>query len=471
MTTAAAPQPRRERADSRNLELMRKMHAKGGYDPMPTDQHQWQRAKGEPMVNRIWAALCWYTVHIQPKPAHVPIVGFATLDDGVTPLMFPDLVKSLDEDQGNVRRGWIDGQQKGLWHRDDQGRLWLHGDVTAAKVAEANKQRKEVCTRDFTPRDLLKIKTLPKERQEELFRVWEAEDAYYHAEHAELKAKNDAKHSGIKDNIRAEFGLEVRRLAKKPRPPLEVPECLLHFVQTGSDTPVPTDAKNGFVQTSASLFPSEENTEVEGQSVGQVSPIPEEADRPTPPAPKPNGHDPDEPAAPETPSSDVPNLQQNAAGPASPEDPELAAVAGVIHAELGRACPGQYASEKLCREVRAALGETPLDYFALALRARVERAIRRREPTSLGLALPLARETAARWRVLPEKEKRAWLARGRAPLELEPHKPTAEDVEAAREILASPASDQSQKQFAREFLEANADLAAQIAKAAAAKKL
>lgn len=441
--------PATARADAPNLDLMRKMGSQKGYDPMPPDQHQWQRAKHEPLIHRIWSVLCAHTIRArEPQPGQIVRTPYATKDDGKTPFMSPDLVTELDEDRGNVRRAWIIGEKKGLWRRDEKGRLWLNGSVTEKQVTEANERRKSDVYDCMTRLDLLKLKRLPKERQEEFRRVWEAHKAYANADYAEVKARIDAKHAGIEDNIRTAFGLDVRRIGNKPRQPVAVPDCLREFVQTREEGRVSTDHKNGFVQTRASLFDSEETTEVLVSQSVEV-PEPKKADGPTdPPLPSGTGTQ----AAPE------------ATPPA--EDADLARVADIIHAQLGRACPGQHVTAKLCRDVLAALEDTPPDYYAAALRVRAERAIRRREPTSLGLALPLARETVKRWRI----ETRHFTPRQQRDFE------EARAKASARWTLTDSAASEEERQQARDTLgdeevKRITGLIEQIEKAAAGKKL
>jgi len=96
-----------------NVTLMKAMGVKK-YDPMPTDQHQWQRAKGFEMVHRIWSVLCARSIQARLIGNRLVVTPYATEEDGVAPLTLVALAKLLgEEDGGNVRQAWKRGEELG----------------------------------------------------------------------------------------------------------------------------------------------------------------------------------------------------------------------------------------------------------------------------------------------------------------------------------------------------------------------
>lgn len=240
--------------------LMKAMGAKE-WDPLPSPQHEWQAAKGNEMLHRIWSVLCAHSVHGRKigegKDTTFVRSPYATEADGVTPLTMQRLVTILGEDGGNVRRGWRQGEELGIFRRA-LGRLSLTGTVTAAQIAEAKEERKKVCTDLLTKSDLLKIKGWPKDRQEEFHSLWNAARDYEQARIADALAREREFCSPVKDSIKSRFGLEIRRLQTALREPAPVPQLLLEFVQTGSVETVSTRAEGVDVQTGPSLLFAEE---------------------------------------------------------------------------------------------------------------------------------------------------------------------------------------------------------------------
>ncbi len=235
-----------------NVTLMKAMGAKK-YDPMPTDQHQWQRAEGGPMVHRIWSVLCSCSLQARLVGSRLVTTPYATEDDGVTPLTLVRLAKLLGEDDAsNVRQAWKRGEEMGIWRRES-GKLWLSGTVTEAQVTQANKKGKKVCTNSLTPLDLSKIKRWPQERQERFHRLWNEVHAYEQARIAEETGRVRDELAPVKDTIKTRFELDVRHPESTGgRRPANAPSWLSEFVQTGVHIP-----ENGNVQTPATLVSSE----------------------------------------------------------------------------------------------------------------------------------------------------------------------------------------------------------------------
>ncbi len=249
-----------------NVTLMKAMGVKK-YDPMPTPQHQWQRADGEPMIHRIWSVLCACSIMARLIGGRLVTTPYATEEDGVSPLTLVRMAKLLGEDDGgDVRRGWRLGEELGIWRRES-GKLWLNPEVSKVQINEAKKQRKKVCTHLLTRGDLLKIKSWPKERREEFQGLWNAVHDYEQARIAEATGRERDILAPVKDSIKTRFDLEIRHVDQPARKAAVVPHGLLEFVQTGLCSP-----GNGAVHTAPSLlgpenYQSEPSASSKGTSV------------------------------------------------------------------------------------------------------------------------------------------------------------------------------------------------------------
>jgi hypothetical protein len=234
-----------------NVTLMKAMGVKK-YDPMPTDQHQWQRAEGEPMVHRIWSVLCACSIRARLIGNRLVTTPYATEDDGVSPLTVVGLAKLLgEEDASNVRQAWKRGEELGIWRRES-GKLWLNGEVKEVQINEAKKEQKKVCTHLLTRAELLKIKGWPKEKREEFQRLWNAVHDYEQARIAEATGRERDFCAPVKDNIKTRFGLDLRHIEQPARRSAIAPPQLLEFIHTREHTP-----ENGAAHTPATLLPAE----------------------------------------------------------------------------------------------------------------------------------------------------------------------------------------------------------------------
>lgn len=386
-------------------QLMQAMGAKW-WDPMPTDQHQWQQAEGEPPLMRLWSWMCAHTI------AHDFRSPCAVRADG-KPATLKDASKELSLDLGQVSRLWSRGEQKGLWCR--KGReLHLNGGVTLAQVSEANKRRKLDCTTSLSPSDLLKIKGWPKERREAFYAAWvplqKFRDDYEALKIAEARAECDP----IEDSMRRRFELEKIRHTKEKRKPVAFPQLLLDFVQStpagvivqsnGHDrTEGEAGGENVAVQR-RSATPSLLGLEVDknlGESVGQ-SEQPGQSDRPT-----------------------------------------EGTIAKLLHEELEHL--HQTPRPKLLADIRAALNGAPLSYLRTRIRGKLQQNAAYFK--SVGLTLPLAAEVGEAWqRGEPDRQRQAKrdaeVAEGQAAL----------NRKMAAETLADPSASEAEKQHAREIL-------------------
>jgi hypothetical protein len=244
------------RAPDPNLALAKAMGSKRGYDPMPPDQHEWQRAEGEPPLYRFWSWMCGHTIRLGRRSP------FA-VDEKGKPRALKDAAADLDMDLGQLSNVWKQGEQAGLWHR--KGReLYLNGGVTAASVLAARGKRQLACTLNLSEAELLKIKDWPPEKQKAFHAIWDPSQDYRAKLEAQKIAEARAACDDIEDNIRREFQLEKKRLPKRRPEGVELPQALLPFVHSTSvqingheRTVGENDGENASVPAVPSLLGSE----------------------------------------------------------------------------------------------------------------------------------------------------------------------------------------------------------------------
>jgi len=147
-------------------ELIKEMGSKRGWDPIPPSQYEWQGGAGEPPLYRMWSWLCCHILAADKRNAS------ALRNDGSTAGL-KDLADDLGMDLGQASNLWKFGQARGIWYKHNGREMRLRGEVTSADVAEANIRRNVECTLNLSARDLLIIKSWPKELQNQFFAAWE----------------------------------------------------------------------------------------------------------------------------------------------------------------------------------------------------------------------------------------------------------------------------------------------------------
>ncbi len=147
---------------------MRRMGVKGHpFDPMPPDQHKWQRAKGEDPLHRLWSWMTGHTVAFHHRSE------YAVNDEG-RELHLEHASKDLDMDLAQVYRVWNEGVSKGLWRNgtkeEGKRKLYLCGSVKPKPAPEsAEDQNPKIdCTVNFPAQIRNIIKDWPKEQREKL---------------------------------------------------------------------------------------------------------------------------------------------------------------------------------------------------------------------------------------------------------------------------------------------------------------
>jgi hypothetical protein len=232
MSAAAPPRP-----PDANLTLAKAMGSKRGYDPMPPDQHEWQRTEGEPPLYRLWSWLCAHTIaygHRSPfavtemakdhRDAYIPGSG--------RPRTLAHAAKDLGMDIGQASRVWKDGEERGLWHRDGSRHLYLNGDVSITDVMQANKKAKDDRSINLSRIEQLKLKHLPQAEREAFYALWNPAQDFRRDLAAAAMAQARETCDEMDDTILRRVGIERKRHGKAPRPPVPVPQMLFEFVQS-----------------------------------------------------------------------------------------------------------------------------------------------------------------------------------------------------------------------------------------------
>lgn len=222
----------RGRKHGDNIDLIKAMGSKRGYDPMPPAQYEWQAADSEPPLYRMWSWFCRHTI------ASGYMSPFAVREDGQAATL-KDCAADLGLDLGQVSNLFKMGAEAGLWRRQNGRELYFSGDVTAAQVSEANKRRQVECTLNLSSRDLLIIKTWPKDMRERFESIWRAAQEHHRADLARAVAVRRAQHADIDRSIRRTFPLPEKRTANVDIPqPVELPQVIVNILLSVQNTVV-----------------------------------------------------------------------------------------------------------------------------------------------------------------------------------------------------------------------------------------
>ena len=199
-------------------DLMKALGAKY-WDPLPADQHKWQRAASEPPLYRMWSWLVTHTVGVGHRSA------YAVSSDG-RELHMEHAIKDLEMDHANAYRTWREGVAKGLWRAgtDEEGRrrLYLTGKVRAKEVSPVGEEKaKDVCADSWPPYILQQIKKLNQDQQVLFWKEAAAELALEETLRADLDAVRRRLIAERQDTLLQRFGVKVR--PQKEHVPKNVP--------------------------------------------------------------------------------------------------------------------------------------------------------------------------------------------------------------------------------------------------------
>jgi hypothetical protein len=271
------------------MALMKRMGSKSGFSPIPPSQHQWQRAKGEPPLYRMWSWMCDHTIFWGRRCEFAVNVlrEVRTIED---------VAEDLGMDEGNAYRTWREGVEKGLWRNgtkaEGQRRLYLRGDVPKPKEeAEGEETANDtVCTDSFPPYILNQINKWEPEKQDRFRQIFANEKETLRTAQAELVAALRSVIADREDSLFREFGVKKIREEHPPRKadPDDVAarearlrtaapavqqyvRTVAEFVQTRNSTVYTPPEKNA--QTPATLLP-QRTTREEPERAAVVSGMP-----------------------------------------------------------------------------------------------------------------------------------------------------------------------------------------------------
>jgi len=152
-------------AKGETVQLMKRMGVKGHpYDPLPPDQHRWQRGAGEAPLHRVWSWMVEHTVGFHARRE------YAVNSEG-RELHMEHMAKDLEIELANCYRVWKEGVEKGLW-RNGEGahkrKLYLCGSVRPKPaLGDSPDNNAENCLRrQFQPYIWKQIKDWPRDRLE-----------------------------------------------------------------------------------------------------------------------------------------------------------------------------------------------------------------------------------------------------------------------------------------------------------------
>lgn len=246
----SAPAPK---ADA-NLDLVKAMGSKKGYDPIPPDQYNFFRNSPDG-VQKILAYMRAHTIGLGCRSP------YALAKNGTRPLTKADIARDcFNGDRGNAGRAWDAAEALGLVKCDEKGLLWLCGDVKPLSTKKPCGKVSSVQT-TLSPYVIEQIESLPPKSREAAYADFARVAAF--KKQIETDALNLARLQGatMEDSVFDFYALHKRRMEKKKRPDLHengsewlkldlqsVPKELEKFVQT-TKMADRTDHENGIVQT------------------------------------------------------------------------------------------------------------------------------------------------------------------------------------------------------------------------------
>jgi hypothetical protein len=251
------PKPNTDEKPSQLRDFAALIGSKKGTHPIPPDQYlTYQDKRYSPPV-RLWSLF----VQCSIAPGHRS--GPATYQDH--PLTVAIAAKVLKLDKANARAAWRQLEQEKRLRKDDHGQIWIAGDF---KLPGGEDKAKEVCTNLFPDSYMKQINKLPEASRAELFAEELADRGKRDISIADAVAAARFIFDQRQNSRLARYGVKVNRQNHKPAKGKEKEKAerdqrvlnllpsLERYVQT-SILADPVQSKNGSVQTSASLLPSE----------------------------------------------------------------------------------------------------------------------------------------------------------------------------------------------------------------------
>lgn len=248
-----------------NLELVKQMGSKKGYDPIPPDQYLYFLNSADE-VQRVVAWVRSKTIRLGHRSP------WAVTPNATRPLTKADLARDcFSGNRGNAVTAWTRAEQVGLVFVNEKGFLCLNGAVPMPPKRRT-KGEPEVSAQTPLPRYLIeKIRSLPEASRNSAEAHFKAIIAYRAKLEHEAVAMARIAVDRIEDSIsRHYFGSDgKKRMDKKHRPDLHeeggskvvqlelllVPESLQEFAESAQIAPqVRANSKNGSAQIAPSIY-------------------------------------------------------------------------------------------------------------------------------------------------------------------------------------------------------------------------
>jgi hypothetical protein len=194
------------------VSLMRRMGVQGHpFDPMPPDQHRWQRRKGQPELHRLWSWMVGNTAAFGHR------CEYAVSDSGHE-LHIENAAKDLGMDLPNVYRAWRNGVEMGIFRggtrREGERKMYFCGSVKPEPAPNSGSEDQENCLYKLFPSHIRKqIKDWPKERVEKLWSAIANKDAVEREAMAVYVAAIRAHIIQEKDTVYQTYGVKLNQQA------------------------------------------------------------------------------------------------------------------------------------------------------------------------------------------------------------------------------------------------------------------
>jgi len=207
----------RRSSDGLAMELMKQIGSKNGFEPVPWDQIGWQRRKGEPQLQRMWAWMISKTV----RKGHFST--YAISKQGGEELHIEHAAKALGMELRNAYHCWQRGVELGLWRNgtkeEGKRKMFICGSVpqpTDEEIA-APETPELVRTYQLSDANEQKIKTWPAEQQKKFHQERVVLTNVRDVTLAELIKAGRSICDKNEDTHLLAYGLEVNRQEHKPK--------------------------------------------------------------------------------------------------------------------------------------------------------------------------------------------------------------------------------------------------------------
>jgi hypothetical protein len=150
-----------------NVNLMKQMGSRAGYNPMPPDQHRWTMGKKRGPLYRFWGWMCDHTLSYGHRSPYA-------VDENGSERHIEHAAADLEMDLANTYCYWRKGINLGLWRNgtaeEGKRRMFLCGEVIP-KVDEDDEDVRQPGN-GLPPSIIAKVKEWSAETQREFWSTW-----------------------------------------------------------------------------------------------------------------------------------------------------------------------------------------------------------------------------------------------------------------------------------------------------------